>query len=49
MLVIADKDDDLVKGQIFWMFIGGRAKAILDQFEGEQGSPKKNTALFRPK
>ena len=43
--VIADKDDDLVQGQILMMCIDGRAKAILDHFEAEKGSPQKYTAL----
>ena len=43
--VIVGKDDDLVKGQILMMCIDGRAKAILDQFEAEKGSPQKYTTL----
>ena len=43
--VIADKDDNLIKGQVLMMCIDGRAKAILDQFEAEKGSPQKYTAL----
>ena len=43
--VIADKDDNLVQGQILMMCIDGRAKAIFDQFEAEKGSLQKYTAL----
>ena len=43
--VIADKDDDLVKGKILMMCISWRANAILDQFEAEKGNPQKCAAL----
>ena len=43
--VIAEKSDDLVVGQILMLCVDGRAKAILDQFEDEKGSPQKYSEL----
>ena len=43
--VIADKSDDLVVGQILTLCVDGRAKAVLDQFEEEQGDPQKYSSL----
>ena len=43
--VIADKKDDLVKGQLLMMCIDGRARAILDQYEEQTATPQKFTDL----
>ena len=43
--VIAEKSDDLVVGQILMLCVDGRAKAVLDQFEEEQGDPQKYSEL----
>ena len=43
--VIADKQDDLVRGQILMLCVGGRAKACLDQFEDSKQEPQKFSAL----
>ena len=44
--VIANKTDDLVKGQFLMFCIGGRAKAVLDDFEAERGESQTFTALM---
>ena len=43
--VIAEKSNDLVVGQILMLCVDGRAKAILDQFEEEQGDLQKYSEL----
>ena len=43
--VIAEKSDDLVVEQILMLCVDGRAKAVLDQFEEEQGDPQKYSEL----
>ena len=43
--VIADKEDDLVRGQILLLCVSGRAKACLDQFEDSKQEPQKFSAL----
>ena len=43
--VIANKTDDLVKGQLLMMFVEGQAKAILEEFEEEKGTPQAYSAL----
>ena len=43
--VIADKEDDLVRGQILMLCVSGRAKACLDQFEDSKQEPQKFSAL----
>ena len=43
--VIAEKSDDLVVGQILMLCVDGRAKAVLGQFEEEQGDPQKYSEL----
>lgn len=45
--VIANKTDDLVKGQLLMMFVEGQAKAILEEFEEEKGTPQNYTALVQ--
>ena len=44
--VIANKTDDLVKGQYLMLCVGGRAKAVLDDFEAENGTAQNFTALL---
>ena len=39
--VIAEKKDDLVKGQILMLCIDGTARAILGQYEEEKATPQK--------
>ena len=43
--VIAEKKDDLVKGQILMVCVDGRARAILDQYEEQKVTPLKFTDL----
>ena len=43
--VIADKKDDLVKGQILMLCVDGRPRAILDQYEEVKATPQKFTDL----
>ena len=43
--VIAEKSDDLVVGQILMLCVDGRAKAFLDQFEEENGTPQQYSEL----
>ena len=45
--VKAEKSDDLVLGQILMLCVDGLAKAILDQFKEEQGTPQKYGDLRR--
>ena len=43
--VIAEKSADLVVGQLLMLCVDGHAKAVLDQFEKEQGDTQKNSEL----
>ena len=43
--LIAEKSDDLLVGQSLMLCVGGYAKALLDQFEEEQGDPQKHSKL----
>ena len=43
--LIAEKTDDLVKGQLSMLCVEGRAKATLDQFEDEKKSAEKYSDL----
>ena len=45
--VIANKTDDLIKGQLLMLFVEGQAKAILEEFEVEQGTPQTYSDLIR--
>lgn len=43
--LIANKTDDLIKGQYLMLCVGGRAKAVLDDLEAEVGTAQTFTVL----